>query len=160
MSNFERAGTGTGWSNGVAFCPRLPTVLAASGVDLPHERAEQRKSQNAESEKTASGRWPARMAPIAIFGFFTLSALAVFRRLVKGKDLATDTLRSSNPKLNLLTTIGGLAMVSVIAAGCGLRVMYALFDWPDPTNTAAIIGVWLLLLAGGTALVLRRHPKG
>jgi hypothetical protein len=50
-------------------------------------------------------------------------------------------------------------VVSVIAAGCGLRVMYALFDWPDPTNRGTILSVWLALLSGGIMLLLLRQRR-
>jgi len=159
MSNFDRAGKGSGWSNGVAFCPRLPSALAASGVYLPRERVEQQKKQNTESEKAASKKWSARAVPIAIFGFFTLSALTVFHRLISGQDPVSNTVGSSYAGLKLVTTIGGLAMVSVIAAGCGLRVMYAFFDWPDPTNTRAMMGAWLALLSGGIIVLLLTPSK-
>jgi hypothetical protein len=72
MSNFDSAGKGSGWSNGVAFCPRLPGALAASGVYLPRERAERQKGQDEESGTSASDRWSKRLVPAAIFGFFTL----------------------------------------------------------------------------------------
>lgn len=159
MSNFGRAGKGSSWSNGVAFCPRLPSALAASGVYLPRERAERQKKQNAESEKAASEHWSARLVPIAIFGFFTLSALAVFRRLVIGQGPVFYTAGSSDARLKLVTTIGGLALVSVIAAGSSLRVMHALFDWPDPTNVGTMLSVWLALLSGGITVLLLRHRK-
>lgn len=38
MSNFDSSGAGAGWSNGVAFCPRLPAALAASETYLPREK--------------------------------------------------------------------------------------------------------------------------
>lgn len=160
MSNFDSNGRGTGWSNGIAFCPRLLGALAASGVYLPRpERAEQQKNQNVESEKAASERWSARVVPIAIFGFFTLSALAVFRRLVNGQGPVSPTVGSSYAGLKLVTTIAGLAFVSVIAAGSSLRVMHALFDWPDPTNMGTVLSVWLALLSGGIIVLLLRHRK-
>lgn len=40
MSNFDSTGRGASWSNGIAFCPRLPAALAASGVSLPREKTE------------------------------------------------------------------------------------------------------------------------
>jgi hypothetical protein len=159
MSNFDRAGKGSGWSNGVAFCPRLPAALAASGVHLPRERTEGQKSQNAESGTSTSDRWSNRLVPTAIFGFFTLRALAVFRRLVSAQGLGSESLPSFHSQLSSVTTIGGLTVVSVIAAGCGLRVMYALFDWPDPTNRGTILSVWLALLSGGIMLLLLRQRR-
>jgi hypothetical protein len=159
MSNFGRAGKGSGWSNGVAFCPQLPSALAASRVYLPRARTERQKGQNAQSENSTSERWSRRVVPTAIFGFFTLSALAVFRRQISGQGPGSHTLRNSNSQLGFVTTIGGLAVVSVIAAGCGLRVMYALFDWPDPTNARTILSVWLGLLSGGIILLMLRQRK-
>lgn len=161
MSNFDSTGRGANWSNGIAFCPRLPGALAASGVYLARrERAEQQENQDAKSEKAASERWSARVVPIAIFGFFSLGALAVFRRLVNGQGPVSDTVGSSYAGLKLVTTIGGLALVSVIAAGSSLRVMHALFDWPDPTNMGTVLSVWLALLSGGIIVLLLRHRKG
>jgi hypothetical protein len=160
MSNFDYAGKGSGWSNGVAFCPRLPSALAASGVYLPRESSEQHKSQDVESEKAVSKQWRARVVPIAIFSFFTLGALSFFYRLINGQDPGSNTVGSSNARLKLATTVGGLAMASVIAAGCGLRVMYAFLNWPDPTNTRTILGAWLALLSGGIIVLLLRHRKG
>jgi hypothetical protein len=159
MSNFDSAGKGSGWSNGVAFCPRLPGALAASGVYLPRERAERQKGQDEESGTSASDRWSKRLVPAAIFGFFTLGALAVFRRLVSPQGLGSESQPSFNPQLSSVATIGGLTVVSVIAAGCGLRVMHALFDWPDPTNKGTVLSVWLVLLSGGIMLLLLRQRK-
>jgi hypothetical protein len=159
MSNFDSAGKGSGWSNGVAFCPRLPGALAASGVYLPRERAERQKGQDEESGTSASDRWSKRLVPAAIFGFFTLGALAVFRRLVSAQGLGSESQPSFNPQLSSVATIGGLTVVSVIAAGCGLRVMHALFDWPDPTNKGTVLSVWLALLSGGIILLLLRQRK-
>jgi hypothetical protein len=159
MSNFDRAGKGSGWSNGVVFCPRLPAVLAASGVSLPRERAERQKSQNAESEEATSERWSRRLVPAAIFGFFTLGALVVFRRVVSAEGPGSETSQISNHQLRFVPAIGALAVVSVIAAGCGLRVVYALLDWPDPTNKGTILSVWLTLLTAGIILLLLRQRK-
>lgn len=159
MSNFDRAGKGSGWSNGVVFCPRLPVVLAASGVYLPRERAERQKSQDAESEKVTSERWSRRLVPAAIFGFFTLGALVAFRRVVSAEGPGSETSQISDHQLRFVPAIGALAVVSVIVAGCGLRVMYALFDWPDPTNKGTILSVWLALLSGGIMLLLLRQRK-
>lgn len=159
MSNFDRAGEGTGWSNGIAFSRRLPAVLAANGIDLPQDKTERWENQKPDSAKAASGRWSSRMASIAIFGFFALSALAVLYRLVKGKGRASDSQQNVAPQLNLVATIGGLDLVSIVAAGCALRLIFALFDWPDPTNSAMIVSVWLFLCAGGTILVLQRHRQ-
>jgi hypothetical protein len=159
MSNFDSAGKGSGWSNGVAFCPRLPGALAASGVYLPRERAERQKGQDEESGTSASDRWSKRLVPAAIFGVFTLGALAVFRRLVSARGLGSESQPSFNPQLSSLAAIGGLTVVSVIAAGCGLRVMHALFDWPDPTNKGTVLSVWLALLSGGIMLLLLRQRK-
>ena len=159
MSNFNSAGKGSGWSNGVAFCPRLPGALAASGVYLPRERAERQKGQNEESGTSASDRWSRRLVPAAIFGFFTLGGLALFRRLVSAQGLGSESQPSFNPQMSSVATIGGLTVVSVIVAECGLRVMHALFDWPDPTNKGTILSVWLALLSGGIMLLLLRQRK-
>jgi hypothetical protein len=159
-SNYDRGGKGSGWSNGVAFCPRLPVALAATRIYLPPERTEQHKSQNEGSEKAASKQWSARVFPIAIFSFCTLGALSFFYRLINGQDPGSSTMGRSDTRLKLATTAGGLAMVSVIAAGCGLRVMYAFFDWPDPTNTRTIMGAWLALFSGGIIMLLLRYRKG
>jgi hypothetical protein len=121
MSNFNSAGKGSGWSNGVAFCPRLPGALAASGVYLPRERAERQKGQNEESGTSASDRWSRRLVPAAIFGFFTLGGLALFRRLVSAQGLGSESQPSFNPQMSSVATIGGLTVVSVIVAECGLE---------------------------------------
>ena len=58
MSNFDRTGKGSGWSNGVAFSPRLPSALAASGVYLPRERewsSRKNKTTNRKKPRLKSG---------------------------------------------------------------------------------------------------------
>lgn len=150
MSNFDRAGKGFGWSNGVAFCPQLPSVLAVSGVFLPGEGAEQHNNQKEQSGTAVSATWSAKVVPIAIFGIFTLGALTVFQRLIRGKDSVSNSAGSAYPGLKLVATLGELALVTLIAAGSGLRVMYALFDWPDPTSFHTILCVWLALFSGGS----------
>ena len=148
-SNFDDPGKRSSWSNGYAFCPQLPRVLAERGINLPREKATPRARQT----ETTSRGWSNRILPIAIFGFFTLGALRVFQRLLKGEHVKSETLRSSDAR-NLAVTIVGLPMVSVIVAGCGLRLVHALFDWPDPTNLLTIGSISLALFAGGVILVL------
>ena len=155
---FDRRGSG--WSNGAAFCPRLPAALTASGIYLPQERAEQHKDQRAESEEAASKQRSARVVPIVIFGFLTLGALQFFYRLINGQDLGSKTVGSSTDQLQLTTTMVGLSMSAIIAAGCGLRVMHAFLDWPDPTNRGTLLSVWLVVLSGGVIVLLARRKTG
>ena len=154
MSNFDDRGKHVSWSNGYAFCPLLPAALAASGIDLPREKTEPRAIQ---PEETASRSWRSRILPVAIFGFFTLGALRVFLRLLTG-EAESKTPRSSDVRRTAMI-MAGLAIVSVIAAGCGLRLIYALFDWPDPTNLLSIVSLSLILLGGGVISVLRRPTR-
>jgi len=154
-SNFDDTGKRTSWSNGYAFCPLLPTVLAASGIELPREKTEPRTIQ---AEETGPRSWRSRILPIAIFGFFTLGALRFFLQLIKGETPESKTLRISDVQ-NAARTVLGLVIVSIIAAGFGLRLMYALFDWPDPTKLLSIASLSLALLGGGSFVVLRRFRR-
>jgi hypothetical protein len=125
QSNFDHTGARVSWSNGFAFCPLLPRVLATGGIDLPRVEREPRATQ---PEETGPRSWRSRILPIAIFGFFTLGALRFFLQLIKGKTPESKNLRIPDVQ-NAARTLLGLVIVSIIAAGFGLRLMYALFDW-------------------------------
>lgn len=66
-SNFDNTGRHTSWSNGYAFCPLLPAVLAASGIELPREKTQPRSIQ---PEEPASRSWRSRIARCYFWFFY------------------------------------------------------------------------------------------
>jgi hypothetical protein len=49
--------------------------------------------------------------------------------------------------------------VTMVAAGAGLRVVNAIFDWPNPTSIPIIVGIWLVLLTTGIVVLALKYRK-
>ncbi len=160
MSHYDSHGRGTGWSNGYIFCPDLPGALIASGISLPADGpSPSMKAETSKGKGRTPGGW-ARLLQLVIFGFFTIGSLAAFYGITFG-DTEVYPLHGgygpAQPKW--MGKIIGLPMVSMVAAGMGLRVVNALFDWPDPTRLTTIVGVWLALLTFGIAVLILKSRK-
>jgi hypothetical protein len=153
MSHYDSRGKGTGWSNGFVFCPDLPAALISSGIQVPGD-----KPSPAPPIGTANG-WT-RLLPLAIFGFFTLGSLTAFYGITFG-DMEVHPLHGgySPAQPKWIGKIIGLPIVTMIAAGAGLRMVNAIFDWPDPTSIALIVRAWLVLLTFGIAVLVLKSKK-
>ncbi len=71
------------------FIPREQRDGAETHETNPQGWATQRRFSELRRghppDETASRSWRSRILPVAIFGFFTLGALQVFQRLLKGE---------------------------------------------------------------------------
>jgi hypothetical protein len=87
-----------------------------------------------------------------------LLSLTAFCGITFGQmDVRARSGQAVHPKW--IGKVVALPIVTIIAAGAGLRVVNSLFGWPDPTNATLIIGVWLALLTTGAAVLALRFRK-
>jgi hypothetical protein len=157
MSGYDSNGSGMSWSNGVVFCPGLPALLSNSGISLPGAKP----SPAPLPQETPSAYWSAKLFPLAVFGFFALVSLTAVWGITFGDMGVGPRVHvggfPSRPKI--VGKLVGLPIASMIAAGSSLRVLYTLFDWPDPTNTELIVAAWFALLIGGIGVVALRFHR-
>ena len=150
MSGYDSSGRGMSWNNGVVFCPALPAILTRTGISLPGAKA------RPIEEKTAPAGWKTKLLPLAIFGFFVIVSLSSLWGMVLGKMEVYSPGSGAPMRPQWLGKLAALPIVTIIAAWSSLRVLYTLFDRPDPTNKALVIAVWLVLLLAAVGVLARR----